>query len=321
MTIKYAGSKGNYSFIDLETTAHGVVVNDGDKWIASSEGGHNAVVGATRKAAAESYLLAIATVDKTIASIEAKASTPPIDYVPALDKENHYYKLIPGSADKKLSFVERGQTMAATYAGKNTCSTNCPLYSECYAKGGNVKHTFNRLTPGTKQFDRSSERARGGSFDDMVSTIDGTLYDQPLRVSISGDLPSGSSQDILDVAAVVKLSKVAVKRKLKAWTYTHKNDISKDGYVAHIVSENNSNWCLNISTDTLDQAVESFNKGLPTVITLDLSALNNKNGFTYRGVRFKVCPNQLNAEKVRCNNCMLCQQHNRDHVVIFIKHK
>lgn len=323
--IKYAGSKGSYSFVDLDSAKNGVVVKTGDKWIASSESGKNAVTAATRKEAAQAYLDAIANVDRVLENIEAKKQDnepAPVDYVPALDRENHYYKLIPGSADKKLSFVERGQAMAATYAGKNTCSTNCPLYAECYAKGGNVKHTFNRLTPGTKQFERSSEKARGGSFDDMVNTIDSTLYDQPLRVSISGDLPSDRShQDALDVFAVAKLSKVAIKRKLKAWTYTHKNDVNNSDYVADIARQNNDNWCLNISTDTLDQAVESFNKGLPTVITLDHSELNGKNGFTYNGIKFKVCPNQLNADKVRCNNCMICQQHKRDHVVIFIKHK
>ena len=269
----------------------------------------------TRKEAIE---LAIATVKQ---QTKEKQQTKPVDYVPALDKSAHYYKMVTSSKDKKLSFTERGQSMAATYSGKNTCSTGCPLYSDCYAKGGNTNFTFEAMTPGTAKFEKSSEKARGGTFDSMIQAIADTLWDQPLRVSISGDLPSADTENTLDLESVGKLAKVSKKNKLKAWTYTHKNDVSNLAYVQDLASLNSDHWCLNISTDTLDQAVESFNKGLPTVITIARKDLpGGKLGFKYRDVIFKVCPNQINASKVRCNNCMLCQNSKRDHVVVFIKH-
>lgn len=293
------------SFYSFNTgTIEGLVHKTNNQWFTDKNQDKGA---RTRKEAIE---LAIATV-----------KTKPVNYIPALDKENHYYKLVTGSADKKLSFTERGQTMAATYSGKNTCSTSCPLYSECYAKKGNVSFTFNALTPGTAQHEKASEKAKGSTFDNMIQAIADTLWDQPLRVSISGDLPSADAENKLDLDSVAKLAKVSKKNKLRSWTYTHKNDTSDSSYVQDLASLNSDNWCLNISTDTLDQAVDSFNKGLPTVITLDKKDLpNGKMGFSYKGIKFKVCPNQVNAAKVRCNNCMTCQDATRDYVTVFIKH-
>lgn len=295
------------SFYSFNTgTIGGLVHKANNQWFTDK----NQAKGArTRKEAIE---LAIATTEE-----QNKVT----DYIPALDKSAHYYKLVTGSADKKLSFTERGQTMAATYSGKNTCSTSCPLYSECYAKKGNVSFTFNALTPGTKQHEKASTKAKGSTFDNMIQAIADTLWDQPLRVSISGDLPSADAENKLDLESVGKLAKVSVKNKLRSWTYTHKNDLSDRVYVQDLASLNSDNWCLNVSTDTLDQAVESFGKGLPTVITLDKKDLpNGKLGFKYRDVVFKVCPNQVNPQRIRCNNCMLCQDSKRDHVVVFIKH-
>lgn len=295
------------SFYSFDTgTVQGLVHKTNSQWFTDKDQFQGAK---TRKEAIE---LAIVTIEE-----QNKVT----DYIPALDKENHHYKMVTSSKDKKLSFTERGQSMAATYSGKNTCSTGCPLYSDCYAKGGNTNFTFEAMTPGTAKFEKSSEKTRGGTFDSMIEAIGSTLWDQPLRVSISGDLPSANSEGTLDLESVAKLAKVSAKNKLKAWTYTHKNDLSNSSYVQDLASLNSDHWCLNISTDTLDQAVESFTKGLPTVITIARKDLpNGKLAFKYRGVVFKVCPNQINPSKVRCNNCMTCQDAARDYVTVFIKH-
>lgn len=99
-----------------------------------------------------------------------------------------------------------------------------------------------------------------------------------------------------------------------AWTYTHfpKEDIPLTGP---------GQTCINISTDSPQEAVESIQSGHPTVVVMPSTYTNKVD--TYNSIRFIRCPAEY-SDEITCNNCggdvPLCARQNRDYVIKFTAH-
>ncbi len=208
------------------------------------------------------------------------------------------YKLILKSKNSKLS----SDGIPAMYSEKSTCPKYCAFYNKCYAKAGNVSYTFNR-------FDK--DQLYGGSWDQFIEAVTNNLRYTKLRLNVSGDLPNTNDQ--LDLDAMVKLSLVVKRNKIKTWGYTHRRNSN------NTIKKINNNWlCINRSFHTLVHASKAHKEGVPSVVCLPKKKIK-KNGFSYNGVKFEICPNQIN-KSVKCDTCMICADKNRDKVIVFIEH-
>lgn len=111
----------------------------------------------------------------------------------------------------------------------------------------------------------------------------------------------------------------AVPKEGLAWTYTHFVD-----EVLPILPPKDSGpeiTCINISTDSPNQALEVFRAGAPTVITVNAN-MNAKVEF-FQNIRVVRCPAEYN-DKVTCSNCgggkPLCARKDRDYIIKFTAH-
>lgn len=234
-----------------------------------------------------------------------------------INHENHFYKLVVASKDKKLSFVENGESMPVTYSGKNTCPDSCPFKGkECYASATyTTNKTFERLTPDT--YTRSKSPEYGGTFSEMLKEYSRRIKNRMVRGQVTGDKPSEEhDEDTLDLDACAKLSKISVKNNNRYYDYSHKKNIPSKVWLKQFLSYLNENFCINFSANTVKEAIGYFKLGIPTTVVME----NPPNAFSQDGVKFLKCPNQINSEKVRCSNCTLCAQHDRKYVIVFDKH-
>lgn len=110
----------------------------------------------------------------------------------------------------------------------------------------------------------------------------------------------------------LEIEKYAVPRKGVAWSYTHfpPNERFKGGPTT-----------LNISTDTIEDAVMARTLGFPTVFAASFT----DTAFPRRidGIRFIRCPAEIHNH-VTCQTCgggrPLCARAERDYVVVFVAH-
>lgn len=84
---------------------------------------------------------------------------------------------------------------------------------------------------------------------------------------------------------------------------------------------NASGLTINVSADTIEQAVVYRSLGLPTTL---LVSENYPKDTVVNGMRIVVCPNQSvvkpNGKKPQCLDCQLCQIADRDYVIGFRAH-
>lgn len=118
-----------------------------------------------------------------------------------------------------------------------------------------------------------------------------------------------------------------------AWTYTHFEEAAEFGAKLKPRPENNVHYtCINNSTDTIDTAVASFQKGLPTVVVLpesdsgeELKQFRVESSIPERtssSIRMVRCPAEYSDRT--CNDCggdlPLCARQDRDYVIKFTAH-
>jgi len=124
---------------------------------------------------------------------------------------------------------------------------------------------------------------------------------------------TGRGSQVVDTEYLQAL-KTAVPRNGKSWTYTH---FPKDELFRTSVEET----CINISCDSVQDALASVRDGFPTVVAVPKD-LDSKVD-VIEDVRFVRCPAEY-VEKVTCSNCggetPLCARHSRDFVVKFTAH-
>ena len=211
------------------------------------------------------------------------------------------YHLTPMSSNSKMGFG-----VAVSTQDKKTCPDSCPLKANgCYANGGPLLRHWNEVSKGNRGKDWN------GFLSDVLSLPIGWKF----RYAQAGDLPGINEK--IDLEKLSLLSKVVKKRKLIAWTYTHKplNKKNLDG----IKNAIKDGFVINASADNLVEADSFKQKGIPVVVVLPKDSPDLV--VTPNGHKVVVCPAQRKRnEKSNCSNCLLCQKSNRSVIVGFRAH-
>jgi hypothetical protein len=156
----------------------------------------------------------------------------------------------------------------------------------------------------------SSNKKLGGCAATYRAGTDSVFSTCPSSCILKPANESGSTNiDHTYLDTVVK----AVPINGSAWTYTHfpKEQIP-------ITTENQT--CINISTDSIPEAIESLQSGHPTVVVLGSNKEEKVD--IHEGVRFIRCPAEYSD--VTCNSCggdiPLCARPKRSYVIKFTAH-
>ena len=223
------------------------------------------------------------------------------------------YHLTMKSRNAKLS----RHGMPATTTSRDTCPTDCGLYLDCYGLGGPLAMHWSAVNRGE----------RGGSLTALTIAIRGFAEGQPWRHDQAGDLPGqGNAINARDLS---RLSLSAAHTH--GWTYTHKAVIG-DSLIArrnraaikaaNAVGGNARGLCINLSADTLAEADDKASLAIgPVVVVLPANAPRKL--ATPEGRSVRVCPAQLTEdlpEPTTCEDCGLCWQKGRQHIVGFKAH-
>lgn len=123
------------------------------------------------------------------------------------------------------------------------------------------------------------------------------------------------TSNILDIDYLHAVSK-AVPKKGLAWTYTHFHHSQ--------IPHTDTGTIINVSTDSLDQAVETQIHGFPTVYAAPSNWTRNVPKYpTEAPIRFVECPTNRNS-RITCSNCgngrPLCARPERDYIIVFPGH-
>lgn len=209
------------------------------------------------------------------------------------------FHLSPVSSNRKL-----GMGVAVSTSSKATCPDSCPLKAGgCYANGGPLLRHWNAVSKGE----------RGTNWNEFVSKVEELPFEWKFRHNQAGDLP-GENEEI-DAEKLNQLSLSVKKKRLRAWTYTHK-PLNKNNLKA-IKNAILNGFVVNASADNLKEADSFKKKNVPVVVVLPKDSPDTV--FTPKGNKVVVCPAQRN-EKSNCSNCMLCQKANRSVVIGFRAH-
>ena len=196
------------------------------------------------------------------------------------------YHLTPNSANMKTGPI------AVSVSGEETCPDSCPFYNKgCYAKYGPLK----------LHWDKVSHQGRGGDWDFFLKAVGDLPRLHKFRHNQAGDLP-GKNKEI-DGEKLAQLSAVIQKRKLRAWTYTHK-PVNKEN-LKKIRAAIKSGFIVNVSTENFEQVDKMRALGLPVVTVVSENSPEKQT--TPGGNRVITCPSQTGKVK-SCADCMLCQK-------------
>lgn len=209
------------------------------------------------------------------------------------------YHLSPQSTNKKT-----GMGVAVSTTSKDSCPDSCPLKNNgCYAASGPLNIHWNKVSNGQ----------RGSNWKDFISEINKLPDNWKFRYGQAGDLPG--KNEYIDSKKLFELAKTVQKKKLKAWAYTHKT--LNESNVKKIKKANEMGFCINASADSLYEADEAMDAGLPTVVVLPSDAHNTL--LTSKGRKVVVCPAQTKEGKT-CSDCMLCAKTDRKFAIGFKAH-
>jgi hypothetical protein len=161
-----------------------------------------------------------------------------------------------------------------------------------------------------KTIAKSSNKKLGGcaatyraGLDNVFDTCPSTCVLKPASARGSEEINTTYLQALLEAVPVNGVS----------WTYTH---FPKD----QIPISTPSQTCINISTDTVQEALNSARAGYPTV-TVRPSTEGEKVD-VYEGIRMVRCPAEYSD--ATCNTCggdkPLCARSDRDYVIKFTAH-
>ena len=196
-----------------------------------------------------------------------------------------------------------------TTSEASTCPTTCAMWDTCYAKTGPQSWHWNKVTKGE----------RGGNWDDLTKFVSSLNPGQLWRHNVSGDLPHVDGH--IDLRQLFDLVQANKASGAKGYTYTH-HLLSKDNKPVHHNIEalkyaNKNGFTINASCESLAQADEAIDRGLPAVCVVN----SDKDTPTHppAGRKVTICPAQLH-ENVQCANCKLCSHSNRSQVVAFLSH-
>ena len=203
---------------------------------------------------------------------------------------------------KKSSNVKVGP-IPVTNSPRATCPSACALSGEggCYAEAG--FHT--RLN-----WDKLDRGERGLEWSSFIGKIKALPAGQLWRHNVSGDLPSASDNEI-DSFAVADL--VDANEGKRGFTYTHYPMTRLNEKTVRMA--NHCGFTINVSCETVQDAVEHHKQGLPSVTLLPIDAPPKTE---YDGVVVATCP--ATYMDTSCKECGLCARSDRKVVVGFPVH-
>ena len=207
------------------------------------------------------------------------------------------------SSNKKTGPLPTSTTERAS------CPTTCKFYNKgCYAASGPQNLHWQKISKPDKNGNR-----RGTDFLSFCNSIRKLPKGQLWRHNVSGDLPHVLGY--IDESLVNEL--VKANRGRKGYTYSH-HDTEAGDNLKILLEANKRGFTINASTESLQQADEAMNKGLPAVVVVDSSKPCPK--VTPEGRRVMQCPATKDGSTVQCATCGLCAIGERRCVVAFPSH-
>ena len=138
-----------------------------------------------------------------------------------------------------------------TTTERTSCPTTCPFYDKgCYAKSGPLAFHWRKVSDGE----------RGTDWQGLTSLSDHYLsvsYGDTIRLVI---LPHTEGQ----INSTLLGSLVKANRGKRGFTYTHHVLNNHNTWLIEVA--NQFGFTVNVSTESKDDAVAAFNKGLPAVV-------------------------------------------------------
>ena len=187
-----------------------------------------------------------------------------------------------------------------TTTERQSCPTTCPFYDKgCYAKSGPLALHWKKVSDGERGTDWQ------GLCDFVSDLPDGQLW----RHNQAGDLPHTSGQ----INGTLLGQLVRSNSGKRGYTYTH--HLLGELNTIYIKHANKHGFTVNVSTESLDNAVSTYNQGLPTVVVVPTDSPDR---FVHDGVKFMTCPSQ--TQGVSCAECKLCAVADRKCVIMFKAH-
>jgi hypothetical protein len=189
-----------------------------------------------------------------------------------------------------------------TTTERASCPTTCPFYDRgCYAKSGPLALHWRKVSDGE----------RGTDWQGLTKFVRSLPERQLWRHNQAGDLPHINGQ----INGSLLGDLVRANKGRRGFTYTHhKLDVGLNTW--YIATANQLGFTVNVSTESKDDAVSSFRKGLPTVVVVPSDHADSD---VVDGVKFVTCPAQTN-DTMTCAECGLCSQAERQCVVMFKAH-
>lgn len=205
-----------------------------------------------------------------------------------------------------------------TTSSNETCPTSCPLKGNgCYAESGPLAIHWKKVSTGE----------RGMNFDEFLHQIRQFPSTQLWRYSQAGDLPG--SGDTIDPDQFRRL--VAANDGRPVIAYTHKPPTHDNLRLLQEAAQ--ANFRVNLSADSLEEADEFIDIGLPAVVVLheDYGRKTSKGEWaetipeyrarlktlertTPKGRDIAVCP--ATVVDTNCQACQMCAIKNQIDVVI-----
>lgn len=216
-------------------------------------------------------------------------------------------KNIPSNGPLRVSFVLRSGNrktgpIPVSMTSARTCPRSCPLYGRgCYAEQHMVSMHWRRLSSG-----------KGMLWKTFIAAVTALPIGQIWRHNEAGDLP-GDDQAI-DPDKMTDLIRANLGKR--GFTYTHKPMFGANLGLVRVANLNG--FTVNISTDSLGEADEKAELGLPVVVVLDHTS-PARGVRTPAGRHVVVCPAQL-RDDVSCESCQLCYVSKRKSIVGFRAH-
>ena len=194
------------------------------------------------------------------------------------------YSFTSHSHNKKLGNI------AAISTSSNSCSDDCALKSECYAKFSFTGIHWRALD------------LKGLDYYQLTSLIDAMKKRSKLRYNVMGDLSHNNG--IIDTTKLLKLANIVKNRLIETILYTH-HSIENSLNVKALKLAFDKGLHVNISCEDTDKAKKALGYGLNAVIVLPTGSIHKV--IKTDGLTIVRCPAEY-KDTIQCSNCMLCAQ-------------
>lgn len=210
------------------------------------------------------------------------------------------------SALTQISHNKKTGAIAVSSTGWPSCPPTCGAREICYAMKG--YHT--RL-----HSDAITREERGVPPEQFIKQVAALPPGGLFRHDVGGDL--WHFRGTVDRPLLIQLTQATTHLRA-AWTYTHHLPDQRNHFALRSATKNG--FTVNLSADSLDQAVDYQRRGFPTTcIVKDMPE-----AFEHKGVTFIRCPHQVEGSRIQCISCgngtPLCSIPDRDFVVAFEQH-